>query len=257
MSRAPLHVRIGAAIESAIMSGAWKPGHRIPAEHVLMAEYGCARMTVSKALSRLAASGLIERRRRAGSFVAAPPEHHAALAIPDIRAEIMARGESYRLELLARRIRAPTAADRARMAMTAGTVLELRCRHFANDRAYAIEDRLINLGAVPAAATVDFTVEPPGSWLLGHVPWTEAEHAIAAVNADATTAMLLGIARGAACLRLERWTWYDRGAPTPGRRLPERITHVRQTFPGTSYRLSARFAPRPGAAGLAGSVGLS
>jgi GntR family histidine utilization transcriptional repressor len=252
MSAEPLHVRIGAQIEAEIRSGAWKPGHRIPAEHELMAQYDCARMTVSKALSRLAANGLIERRRRAGSFVAAPPEHHAALAIPDIRAEIVARGETYRLELLARSIRAPTAADRARMAMTRGAVLELRCRHFADGRAYAIEDRLINLGAVPAAAAVDFAVEPPGSWLLGHVPWTEAEHAIAAINADAPTALLLGVARGAACLRLERWTWYDHSASAaavPGRQLPERITHVRQTFPGTAYRLSARFAPRPGSVG--------
>jgi len=35
-----------------------------------MAQYGCARATVNKAVSALAAAGLIERHRRAGSFVA-------------------------------------------------------------------------------------------------------------------------------------------------------------------------------------------
>jgi GntR family histidine utilization transcriptional repressor len=211
-----------------------------------MARYDCARMTVSKALSRLAAGGLIERRRRAGSFVAAPPEHHAALAIPDIRAEILARGEAYRLELMASNIHAPTPADAVRMAMTGGAVLDLRCRHFAGARPYAIEERLINLTAVPEAANVDFGREPPGSWLLGHVPWTQAEHAVAAVNADATMATLLDIDRGAACLQLERWTWVDRADTTTALRPPARITFVRQTFPGAAFRLTARFAPQPG-----------
>ena len=51
------------------MSGEWAPGHRIPFEHELATEYGCSRMTVNKALSQLARAGLIERRRRSGSFV--------------------------------------------------------------------------------------------------------------------------------------------------------------------------------------------
>lgn len=244
MKAEPLHVRIGADIEAQIMSGAWKPGHRIPAEHELMTQYGCARMTVSKALSRLAASGMIERRRRAGSCVAAPPLHHAALAIPDIRADIEAHGRRYRLALLSRSVRAPTAADHRRIALRGNAVLDLRCLHFADDAPYALEERLINLGVVPDAEHVDFSSEPPGSWLLGHVPWTEAEHAISAVAADAETTAALGLERGTACLRLERWTWYDRG----GGRRPERITWVRQSFPGNAFILSAHFSAR-GAAG--------
>ena len=49
---------------------------------------------------------------------------------------------------------------------------------------FAVEDRLIDLSSVPDAATADFSREPPGSWLLHHVPWTEAEHTISAVVAD-------------------------------------------------------------------------
>ena len=55
-----------------ILSGEWPPGHRIPFEHELTARYRCSRMTVSKALGDLVAAGLIERRRRAGSFVRRP-----------------------------------------------------------------------------------------------------------------------------------------------------------------------------------------
>ena len=62
----PLHSRIRSDFEERIMSGALKPGDRIPFEHELMAEYGCSRMTVNKAMSSLADAGLIHRRRRAG-----------------------------------------------------------------------------------------------------------------------------------------------------------------------------------------------
>ena len=52
-------------IEAAILSGELQPGARLPVEHELMERYGCARMTVSKALQSLAAAGLVERRKRA------------------------------------------------------------------------------------------------------------------------------------------------------------------------------------------------
>ena len=114
-----------------------------------------------------------------------------------------------------------------------GEVLAIECRHHAGGRAYALERRLINLGAVPEAADVDFAVEPPGSWLLAHVPWTEAEHRITAFNAGGKELVALGIAAGAACMALERWTW----------RGDERITYARQVYPGDRYALVAHFQP--------------
>ena len=85
---------------SAILSGDWPPGHRIPFEHELSAEYRCSRMTVNKALSQLAKTGLIERRRRSGSFVARPRSQAAILEIHDIKAEVQALGLPYRYELM-------------------------------------------------------------------------------------------------------------------------------------------------------------
>ncbi|MDZ4372108.1 MAG: GntR family transcriptional regulator, partial [Phenylobacterium sp.] len=55
----PLHQRIRGDIEARIRSGEWPPGYRVPFEAELMTEYGCARMTVSKAMSALADAGLI------------------------------------------------------------------------------------------------------------------------------------------------------------------------------------------------------
>ena len=84
-----LHQRISLDLEANIRSGAWPPGFRIPFEHELTAQYGCARATVNKAVSALVAAGLIERRRRAGSFVARPHLQSAVLEIPDIQADAL------------------------------------------------------------------------------------------------------------------------------------------------------------------------
>jgi GntR family histidine utilization transcriptional repressor len=227
----PLYEKIRVAIEAQIMSGALRPGERIPFEHELMAEYGCSRMTVNKALSSLAAAGLISRQRRRGSFVTRPRIHMAALQIPDMREEIEKRGHSYRLDLLHRKLLgAESAAGEIMRTPHDGRLLSLRCLHLADDVPFATEDRLINLSAVPSAIHVDFSETPPGSWLLGHVPWTEAEHRITATAAG-EQAKLLGVGEDKACLVLERWTWRDR----------ESITYVRQVFNGDTFDLIARF----------------
>jgi len=230
-----LHRRIRAHIEQRILSGAWPPGHRIPYEHELMAEFGCARMTVNKAMAALADAGLVVRRRRGGSFVAEPRLHAPVLAVPDIRAEVEARGRRYGLRLLSRSRRPADEGrpDEVQLAQE-GDLLALECLHLADDRPFALESRLISLVAAPGAAEADFDLTPPGTWLLGAVPWTEAEHRIAAINAEARLAGLLDVALHTACLSVERRTW----------RGNEHVTHVRQIFPGSDYDLIARFTPK-------------
>ncbi|MCC8969284.1 histidine utilization repressor [Bradyrhizobium brasilense] len=227
-----LYKRIRLDIETRILTGEWPPGHRIPFEYQLMARYRCSRMTVNKALSELAQADLIERRRRAGTFVRRPQHLSAVLKIADIRAEITALGRSYGYQLIECRRRTATSADRARLGVsTAGKIVAIACRHSADNVPFAVEDRLIDLSTVPEAATADFAREPPGSWLLHHVPWTEAEHTISAIVADDRTAKALDIAVGAPCLVIDRYTW--RSART--------VTAVRLHYPGETHRLVARF----------------
>lgn len=224
------------------MSGEWAPGHRIPPESALMDEYGCARMTVNKALSALADAGLIERRRRAGSFVCRPRARNLVLDVPDLAAEITARGQAYAFRLLDREVWHRTPAEAS--GLTA-PVLRLEGIHCADGQPLAHEERWVSLTAVPGIAAQDFTASPPGSWLLHHTPWTEAEHRIGAAAAGAGVAAALGVAEGAACLTVERHTW--RGA--------EGITRVCQHFLAGHYELVARFAPRQGGSTRPGEAG--
>lgn len=228
--------RIRSDIETRIHSGEWQPGDRVPFEHELVATYGCARATVSKALEALAQAGLIERRRKAGSFVAHPQVQSAVLEVPDLAEVIAARGERYRWAL-ARRVEA--ASDGAIPA----PCLHITGTHFSGDVPFGYEERAISLAAVPDAANESFTATAPGTWLLRHVAWTQARHRIAAVEASAGVAARLGVRTGAACLELERWTW----------RAGEVVTHVRQLFPGHRYDLVAEFRPSS-TAGSAGTI---
>lgn len=229
-----LHRRILEDVEGRIMSGEWPPGHRIPFEHELTAQYGCSRMTVNKALTELVKRGLIERRRKSGSFVTRPHAQSAVLEIHDIEAEVRSLGLPYRYERLARSERAARAAERKLLDLAAGAKLvDLVAVHHAGARPFCLEERLISLQAVPEAAAEGFEQVPPGQWLLSQVPWSAAEHRIRAVSADRRVADLLRIPAGAACLVIERRTWSG-GAY---------VTHVRLTYPGESHELVAEFAP--------------
>ncbi|WP_336978014.1 histidine utilization repressor [Brevundimonas nasdae] len=226
-----LHRRIYADLEGLILSGELSPGDRIPFEHELTDHYGCSRMTVSKAISELAGRGLVTRRRRAGTFVAQPKAHAAVLAIPDLRAEVIERGQAYGYVLLERIEREPDGEDEIELA-SGGLLLDLTCLHSADGAPLALEHRLIAIGAAPKAIDVDFHTVPPGSWLLDSAPWTEAENRISAIAADARAARLLELKPGAACLCVERRTWRD----------GQGVTRVWQTFPGDRYDLVARFS---------------
>ncbi|MDZ4135200.1 MAG: UTRA domain-containing protein [Pseudotabrizicola sp.] len=232
---ATLHARIRAEVEARILSGEWKPGDRLPTETELMARYGCSRMTVNKAMASLAATGLISRNRRAGTVVARPRMHAAVLTIPDIRADIEARGAAYGYCPLLDEMRPPCCVHLGAEGHHLGQSRFVRSVHLADGSPVLIEDRHIFIDAVPAAATADFRSEPPGPWLLGHVPWTVAEHRIAAIAADAVATRALEVDFGTPCLLVERRTW--RGEET--------LTIARQVFRGDAFDLTARFGPKP------------
>ena len=221
--------RIQQDLHAQIMSGAWPPGHRIANETELVVHYGCARATVSKALSALAQAGLIVRRRKAGSFVAFPHAQSAVLDIADIATVVAARGGGYRFESLdicEIDISSPYfAAD--------VPLLKVEGIHYAADGPFAYETRLISLSAVPAALCIDFHTQSPGAWLIGHVPWSRAQHHITAQTPSAGIARHLDVPPHTACLRIARTTW----------RGDETVTHVEQWFPGDRYDLVANFTP--------------
>jgi GntR family histidine utilization transcriptional repressor len=229
-----LHQRIVNDIEGKILSGEWAPGSRIPFELDLAAHYNCSRMTVNKAMTQLARSGLIERRKKSGSFVTQPHAQSAVLEIRDIKLEVESLGKPYRYTLSSRARRKATAEDRRHLGVgVSAQILAITGLHHAGDRIFCLEERVINLAVVPDAADETFDQMAPGPWLISRVPWSAAEHRIMAVEADEDVAIALGIAVGAACLVVERRTSMNGVF----------VTHVRLTYLGSSHELVARFTP--------------
>jgi len=231
-----LYQRILSDIRGRILSGEWPPGHRIPFEHELSVQYGCSRMTANKAMSELARTGLIERRRRSGSFVKRPQSQAAILEIHDIRTEVEALGLPYRYERLSHAVRGAAEQDQDAGFPAGIGLVELVCRHFAGAEPFCLEERTISLAAVPEAAGEAFEKTAPGPWLLSRVPWNAAEHTIRAVAADEHIAVMLNVPRHSPCLVVQRRTW---SADQP-------VTNVSLTYAGETHSLVARFAPQKG-----------
>lgn len=232
MTTQSLHQRIRETIEEKIFSNAWPPGFRIPVEHELMEQFGCSRMTVNKAVTSLVETGFLERRKKAGTFVTYPSGHYASLHIPDIRKAILDAGFPYRYCLRHIERRTATEGDKRALATDgSGEILAVDSLHYGADRCFAMERRRISLAVAPQAATVDFAKVPPSIWLLTHVPWSNAEHAIDAVALDADVAEAMEQPRDAPALRLTRRTWNAGGT----------ITEAEQFFPAGMLTLQATF----------------
>ncbi|TBX21187.1 GntR family transcriptional regulator [Nioella sediminis] len=186
----------------------WKPGDLIPNEADLATEFGCARTTVNRALRELAGAGLVERRRKSGTRVALHPVGKAVIEIPVIRQEIEAGGQRYGYGLLTH----GTARPPARVAYALGLgdaarTLHLSAIHLADGAPYVLEDRWINLAAVPQAEHHDFSRKSANEWLLETVPVARGELAISAQPCGPDEARALDVTEGTPLLTLERSTW--------------------------------------------------
>ncbi|TNC74246.1 UTRA domain-containing protein [Rubellimicrobium roseum] len=234
--RATHHERILSELKGRILSREWPPGFRLPFETELADRYGVSRMTMNKVLGQLAREGLLVRRRKLGTFVAAPRAQAAVMEIHDIEAEVRALGLHYAFALDRRELRpaTPLECDDARIDPVVGwQVLFVRGVHLGASEPFCLESRIINPLAAPGALDQDFSREGPGRWLLKEIPWTAAEHRIRAVSVHGAEARLLGLRSDEACLEILRrteiaGTW---------------VTLARQIYPGSRHQLLARFSP--------------
>ena len=186
----------------------WKPGDLIPNETELAKEFGCARTTVNRALRNLAEGGLLERRRKAGTRVAAQPVAKATLNIAVIRHEVEDRGARYGYQLALREARiAPTHVSAALGVGVQDRLLHVMALHLSNDAPYALEDRWINTVHVPDALKQDFRSISANEWLLQNVPYTRGEISFSAKPASAENANYLNCPESSALLAVNRLTW--------------------------------------------------
>lgn len=206
---------IESEVRRRIVEREWRQGQRIPDEADLAVEFSAARSTVNKALQRLADEGLLDRRRRAGTRVAANPVRRATFAIAIVREQVEQAGMAYSHRVIAQR-RAPVPDDiAARLGIAPATPLvHMRAMHYGDGRPYQLEDRWLNPAAVRGLENADFWQLNANEWLVRNTPYLRAEMSFSAENASRRDARLLESQIGEALLVLRRSTWNDLGPVT-------------------------------------------
>lgn len=192
----------------------WPPGATIPGEEALAADYAVARATVNRALRDLAAAGLVERRRKAGTRVASGAPRRAVLSIPVLRAEVEASGKTHSFQVLALEEGDAPSDVRARLGLPPGhRLLRIETLHRADGAPYALERRWLNPAAVPGPMP-DLMRVTVNEWLLSTLPYAEGEIVFSAEGAGPEEAAHLGCAAGAALFVAERVTRTGAGPVT-------------------------------------------
>lgn len=194
-------------IRRRIQAREWAPGEYIPHEAELAAEVGCARSTMNRALRSLAETGLIERKRKAGTRVAVNPVRQVRFEIPIIREEIESKGSSFHYLLLAREVCTPPTDVRARLQTgSSADHLHVETLYTANRSPYVYEDRWINLNAAPSARNEHFQDLSPNEWLVQKVPFDGGDFTFSALTAGSRLAEMLACAKGDGLFALDRTT---------------------------------------------------
>ena len=218
---------IRAEVLGRIRSGEWPPGSLIPTEQMLSVEMGCARATVNRALRELADSGIIQRRRKVGTRVAATTSRRTTLSLRVIRDEIEALGATYRHEMTECLTCAPSQAAMNALQLDASErLLLVKSRYLADARPHCCEAIWLHprLLAMPGGAAADpglFAAEPPQEWLARSLPVIQGHVSILAEAASGSCAVNLEVEPGTPVMAIERVTLLD-GLP---------VAFARQFYP--------------------------
>ncbi|MEM7598082.1 MAG: GntR family transcriptional regulator [Pseudomonadota bacterium] len=186
----------------------WKPGDLIPNEADLAQEFGCARTTVNRALRAVAESGLLDRRRKAGTRVAAQPIAKATMNIAVIRTEVEDRGQTYTYRRVSFEKIVPDAIIQGSFKTgDASPLLHVVALHLADGAPYALEDRWIDPNVLANAPGEGFETISANEWLLKNTPYTHGQIGFSARSATGDQAALLQCPEASAVFTIDRTTW--------------------------------------------------
>src|ERR1700758_4918886 len=211
----PAYKKIQNVIRKRIEGGHLKIGAAVDSERELARIHGVSLMTARHALAGLEREGIVERRRGAGTFVAAPKIHFNKLM--SYTEHMSARGLVPRSRVLVARIVDHDAEVAARLPLPATTPLvkierlrETGDEPFALETCYLPAKEFANLANAPLGRTSLFaTLQQEYGVELAY-----ADEEVDATTAEANIAELLHVPRGAAVLRIRQASYSTSGKPS-------------------------------------------
>jgi GntR family transcriptional regulator len=237
-STGPRYKRLQRRIEEGIESELLQPNTPLPPEREIASLTGLSRVTVRKAMQALVEKGAIVQLQGSGSYVADSPQRveQSLSRLTSFTEDMARRGMSTTSKWLERGIFLPTPEEVAVLALATGdSVSRIARLRLAGGRPMAIERASLPPDLLPNPTLVSRSLYE----LLGqdgNRP-VRAVQKISAVNLNDADAELLGVAAGAAGLKIERTSYLPSG------RVAE---FTRSIYRGDAYDFVAelRLAPR-------------
>jgi len=211
----PLYEQIKHHVLDLIAAGSFRPGEKIPSEHMLAAELGASRLTVHRALRELTVGGVLQRVAGVGTFVAQPKASSTLIRLHNIADDIRSRGQvlSIRVHELARSKASRELA--AKMEVPARSVIFHSLIVYCADGApVQIENRNVSPAFAPDYLVQDFTKQSTTDYLQSIALPTQTEHEIQAVLPNESDAKLLEVMVSEPCMMVSRKTWVNNKVTT-------------------------------------------
>ena len=207
----PLYLQIKGLLEQSLEAGEWRPAEAIPSEHDLASRFGVSQGTVRKAIASLAVDNLVVRRQGKGTYVATHTEEKSS-SFRFLRIRRNDGADEYPGSRLLDVRRAKASIEVARLLdLKPGEGVILLRRILEYGGAPVVLDEITLPGVLFKGLTKARFAAHRGS-MYGFfesefgVRMLNAEEKLRAVAADATSARLLGVARGAPLLAVDRIT---------------------------------------------------
>lgn len=214
-SHTPLYQQLKERILQLIATRVFDEATPLPNEQDIAQSLGLSRGTVRRCFQDLVDEGTVVRRRGQGTFVAWQKSVHTIETAFNFTAEISALGMTPSSHVLSLRRREARLGISKRLRVPDGTeVWEIRRIRLADERPLQYVTAFVPCSVCPTLRKEDlasslYTLIAEAS---GKMP-ARAEEVYEAINLDATEACGLGVAPGAAALRILRTTLDQHGQP--------------------------------------------
>jgi GntR family transcriptional regulator len=211
----PVYKRIQNSIRKRIETAELSPGDAVASERELAKTHKVSLMTARHALAGLEREGLVERRRGAGTFVAAPKIHFNKLM--SYTEHMSSRGLAPRSRVLTAKIIDDEQEVAARLGLPAASrMVKIMRLRLTGEEPFAMETCYL-----PASEFAELVNAPLGrSSLFGTlrhdygVELAYADEEIDATAADPQLAETLALPRGSAILRIRQVIYSTKGKAT-------------------------------------------
>lgn len=201
----PRYMQLRTRLSDAIDEGILPPGSALPSEREIGALTDLSRVTVRKAIQALVDSGDIVQRQGSGSFVTEKAERlqQSLSQLTSFSEDMAHRGMSTEVRMLEQSVCVPSMAEVEALGLSAdASVSRLARLRVADGRPMAIERASLPTDILPNPLEVTSSLYEVLA-RSGNRP-VAAVQKISAINLGVDDADLLGVAEGAAGLKIER-----------------------------------------------------